>query len=558
MVYSYPDILFFLLTCITTIRNTNICVVMSIAIHQLMYMHPDKEVLFENINLSVNKGEKIALVGNNGSGKSTLLKMIAGQLTPSAGSIVVPPAGLYYVPQHFGQYDGLTIAQALGIDGKLCALQAILNGSVEEAHFAILNDDWNIEETAMAALSYWGLEGFGFSQPMKDLSGGEKTKVFLAGMDLNREAVILLDEPTNHLDYRHRKKLYDFVTTSRCTMIVVSHDRVLLNLLPCTCELKRNEITVYGGNYEFYKEQKSAQQRALQQRLEEKEKELKLARKIARETIEKKQKHEVRGEKQNIKKGVSRIAMGNLKDMAEKSASKLKDIHSEKTDNILQEVRSIRSSVPAPAALKTDFNSSSLHTGKILVAAKDINFGYSENLLWKEPLSFEIRSGERINIEGDNGSGKTTLLKLITGILQPSTGTITRADGLSYVYMDQEYSVISNELSILEQAQAYNNQPLPEHELKTILNRFLFPADTWDKPCSKLSGGEKMRLAFCCLMIDNNSPDLFILDEPTNNLDIYNIDTITETMKLYKGTVLVISHDRYFVEEIGVNRKIVL
>ena len=180
-----------------------------------------------------------------------------------------------------------------------------------------------------------------------------------------------------------------------------------------------------------------------------------------------------------------------------------------------------------------------------------------EQLLWQTPVSFQLKSGDRLRIEGTNGSGKTTLLKIITGQLQPQTGTLTRAD-FSYVYLNQEYSIIDDRNSVLEQVYAFNNRNLPEHEIKIILNRYLFPASEWDKSCRKLSGGEKMRLAFCCLMISNNTPDMFILDEPTNNLDIQSIDIITATIRNYTGTVIAISHDNYFIREIGIEQRIVL
>ncbi|MDL2305161.1 ATP-binding cassette domain-containing protein [Bacteroides sp. OttesenSCG-928-D19] len=528
---------------------------MSLSIQQLAYMHADKETLFSGLNLSVNNNEKIALVGHNGSGKSTLMRIISGAIPPTSGQVVLPPDGLFYVPQHFGQYNNLTIAQAMQIDEKLNALQAILGGQVDEIHFATLNDEWNIEEDALEALQHWGLQKFTLTQPMHTLSGGEKTKVFLAGMQLHPHSILLLDEPTNHLDYSHRQKLYNFVQSTQNGMIIVSHDRTLLNLLPITAELTAKGINIYGGNYEFYKEQKEKLQSALVQQLEEKEKQLRIAKKVARETVERQQKHSSRGEKQSIKKGVPRIVMGNMKSASEKTSGKLKDIHAEKTGALQTEVRSIREKAATLKSLQTDFNSSALHQGKILVTAKDINYAYSQDHdLWKEPLNFEIRSGNRINIEGDNGSGKTTLLKLITGRLQPTRGTITRTDGINYVYMDQEYSLIKNEKTLLQQAEEYNTQPLPDHEIKTILNRFLFPVDTWNKPCSKLSGGEKMRLAFCCLMIANNTPDLFILDEPTNNLDIASIEIITNTIEKYRGTVIVISHDKYFLNEIRVDQ----
>lgn len=543
---------------------------MSISIQQISYIHPDKEVLFSDLNFAISKGQKLGLVGNNGCGKSTLLQIIAGQLSPSSG-VIVRPDDLYYIPQHFGQYDSLTIAQALQIERKQQALHAILAGDVSNENFTILNDDWNIEERSIAALDLWGLGQFTLSYPMNLLSGGEKTRVFLAGMDIHHPSVILMDEPTNHLDSSGRQRLYNWVEKYRSTLLVVSHDRTLLNLLPEICELEKHQINYYGGNYEFYKEQKTLMQEALQQRIEEKEKALRIARKVARETAERRDKQNVRGEKSNIKKGVPRIVLNALQGKSEKSTSKLTGVHQEKAEKLTDERNQLRGSLSPTAALKTDFNSSSLHTGKILVTAKEINFSYlpnsinndiqensiSKQQLWQAPVSFQLKSGDRLRIEGANGSGKTTLLKLITGQLQPQEGTLTRTD-FSYVYLNQEYSIIDDRNSILEQAYAFNSRNLPEHEIKIILNRYLFPASEWDKSCRKLSGGEKMRLAFCCLMISNNTPDMFILDEPTNNLDIQSIEIITATIKNYAGTVIAISHDNYFIQEIGVEQCILL
>ena len=529
---------------------------MSIIIKDLSYTHTDKEVLFSNLNLIINCGEKNALTGNNGCGKSTLMRILAGEAAPSAGSVHCS-GHLYYVPQHFGQYDGRTVAQVLGIDRKLTALHAILNGDTAEEHFARLDNDWNIEERTQAVLHAWHLNGISLLRPLEGLSGGEKTRLFLAGMELKEPDTLLLDEPTNHLDTAGRKRLYDFVHRTSATVLVISHDRTLLNLLPAICELSRNGLACYGGNYDFYKEQKEVHRNALQQQLEEKEKALRLARKTAREMEERKARQNTRGEKASIKKGIPRILLGGLKNHAENSSSKLSNVHAEKTDKIQQEITNLKGSLPQTNKLKTDFNASALHIGKILVTAQNINFHYpdSNTNLWTVPLSFQLRSGNRFCIKGDNGSGKTTLLKLITGELTPTGGTIERAD-FTYIYLDQEYSLIQNEYTVSEQAEAFNLRHLPEHETKTILNRYLFPQDVWNKPCSKLSGGEKMRLAFCCLMIADNTPDLFILDEPTNNLDIESIEIITATIRNYQGTVLAVSHDRDFLKETGIEQEI--
>ena len=463
---------------------------MSFIIKDLSYIHADKEILFSHLHLSINSGDKIALTGNNGCGKSTLMRILAGDLSPSSGT-VLRPEHLYYVPQHFGQYDRQTIAQALGISHKLSALHAILSGDATEKHFNTLNDDWNVEERAQTSLDSWGLDGIPLSRPMERLSGGEKNRIFLAGMELHNPTAILLDEPTNHLDADGRERLYNLIRRTSATVLVISHDRTLLNQLPAVCELSSQGLTYYSGNYDFYKEQKALQQKALTQQLEEKQKALRLARKVAREVEERKAKQNVRGEKASIKKGIPRILMGGLKNNAENSSSRLSSIHAEKAEKLQTEMAGIKSSLSQTDKLKTDFNASHLHTGKILVTARDVNFHYPNHTaspaetphtetaaknLWASPLTFQLRSGDRLSLKGKNGSGKTTLLKLIMGELHPTDGVMERA-GFTSVYLDQEYSLVRNERSVLQQAEAFNHRHLPEHEVKTILNRYLFPRD---------------------------------------------------------------------------------
>jgi len=207
--------------------------------------------------------------------------------------------------------------------------------------------------------------------------------------------------------------------------------------------------------------------------------------------------------------------------------------------------------------MKFGFDNSYLHRGKILCKAEDINYNYNHQPLWKDNLTFQITSGQRIVLKGLNGSGKTTLLKIILGKLEPQTGAVYRADN-KVVYIDQDYSLIDNHLSVYEQAQQFNVSALQEHEIKTRLNRFLFTKDDWDKSCSALSGGEKMRLILCCLTIRNQSPDIIILDEPTNNLDIQNIEILTAAINEYQGTLIVVSHDETFLEQIKIEHTIQL
>ncbi|WP_310589272.1 ATP-binding cassette domain-containing protein [Dyadobacter sp. CY327] len=225
------------------------------------YAHPNRDLLLSNINLSINRHEKIALIGNNGSGKSTLLKMLAGQLLPSEG-LVKAESEPYYVPQIFGQFNDHSVAKALGVEGKINALRAILDGNVTEENLALLNDDWAIEERCFEAFAHWQLGALDLTQKMETLSGGQKTKVFLAGIMVNQPEIVLLDEPSNHLDAAGRAILSDYIKTTSNTLVVVSHDRTLLNLLQAVYELSKHGITVYGGDYDFYAEQKSIEKDA--------------------------------------------------------------------------------------------------------------------------------------------------------------------------------------------------------------------------------------------------------------------------------------------------------
>lgn len=525
-------------------------------LHHISFGFPAGNLLFNSINLTIPSHTKSALVGSNGMGKSTLLKLIAGEIEPLEGNINIQ-GDLLYVPQMFGNCNYLTVAECLKIEKKLEALQKITNGEVDEIYFETLNDDWDIGERCQNALQYWKLENVSVHQKLESLSGGQKTKVFLAGIQINQPEIILLDEPTNHLDLEGRNLLYDFIEKTSSTVIIVSHDRTLLNLVDTIFELSNQGISTYGGNYDFYAEQKEIENEALQNDIHSKERALKKAKEKERETMERKQKLDARGKGKQEKSGVARIMMNTLRNNAEKNTSRLKSVHAEKINDISGDLRDLRSSVRNSDQMKVNFNDSNLHSGKILVSAEEINFKYEEENLWKENLSLEIRSGDRVCFKGSNGSGKTTLIKLLLGDWEPSAGKITRAD-FQTIYVDQEYSLIDGNSTVYEFVQQFNDNAMQESEVKTLLSRFLFGKETWDKKCNVLSGGERLRLLLCGLSISNKAPDMIILDEPTNNLDLQNVEILTNSIKDYHGTLVVISHDEVFLEEIGVEDEILL
>lgn len=520
------------------------------------YSHPDKEILFTDLQLSISAGDKIALIGANGSGKSTLLKLIAGELPVTDGTMQLAEKP-YFVPQIFGQFNHLRIAEALQIDVKLKALHAILEGDTSDQNLQLLNDDWTIEERCAEALRYWQLNELDLNQHMSALSGGQKTKVFLAGIDIHQPSFVLLDEPSNHLDTASRELLYHYIRSSKATMLIVSHDRTLLNLISTVAVLSKKGIGMYGGNYDFYLEQKELETEALQEDVRSKEKALRKAKEKERESIERQQKLNARGKTKKEKAGIPTIAMNTLRNNAEKSTAKLKSAHNEKIGSIKNELQHLRNELPDLSQMRFGFDDSALHKGKRLFEATAINFRYNKKLVWKEDLDVLISSGERIALRGVNGSGKTTLLKMILGEFEVVTGSVYNSI-LHPVYIDQDYSLINNRLTVYQQVQQYNTLLLLEHEVKSRLNRFLFDKDDWDKPCGNLSGGERMRLMLCCLTVRFQFPDMIVLDEPTNNLDLQSIAILTSALKQYKGTLLVVSHDEYFLKEINTERMIML
>jgi len=523
-------------------------------IQGVSYAHPNRDVLFTDLNLTIHKQAKAALIGNNGAGKSTLLRIMAGELKPGSGSIYANGTTCY-LPQLYGQFNHLTVAEALGVHAQLQALHRILQGDASEANFALLGDDWAVEERCREALEHWQLKGVDLQQQLGTLSGGQRTKVFLAGIRVQQPDHVLLDEPSNHLDAAGRALLYDYVKTTKHTLVVVSHDKQLLRLCDTIYELDKRGITTYGGNYDFYAEQKRQALAALNQELKDKEKALRKAKETERETMERRQRLDARGKKKQEKAGLPTISMNTFKNRAEKSTARLRDVHAEKIEDLAQARNALRDELVNVDAMKLTFSGPTLHPGKVLVEARNINMVFEGKRLWEQGLDLQLRSGTRLLIEGANGSGKTTLIRLLLGELRPDAGSLERVP-IRAVYIDQDYSLIDPGLTVYEQVQRHNPGGMQEHEVKTCLTRFLFGSRHWDKPCHALSGGEKMRLMLCLLSIGSRAPDLMVLDEPTNNLDMQNAEILTEVMAAYRGTLVVVSHDAQFVERIGAKEQL--
>lgn len=527
-------------------------------LQNITYILPNGSMLLSAANLTLHARQKIGIVGKNGAGKSTLFRLIAGEIRPQEGQIIRTANSVYTVPQHFGQFDQLTVAQALGVDNKITALHAILAGDSDEKHYEVLQDDWTIEEQCAQALARWKLAPEIMNVHMHRLSGGEKTKIFIAGIAISEPDLVLLDEPTNHLDQWAREQLYTEVQRSNSCWAIISHDRVMLDKMERIIELEAGSLTSYTGNYAHYRAQRDVQAEILQQNIEQQQKELRKAKVVQRKSLERQQRSDSRGQQKQERAGVSRIMMNTLRNKAEHSTSKTKEVHADKIDRLQGSLRELRADRVDNFAIKVAFDRANMHTGKLLFEGKQLQVRYNNNPLWPDHgIDLRIVSGDRFHIHGRNGSGKSSLVKLLLGEREPDSGQVYRAES-RILYLDQDYGAINLMDSVLEQAQSCNRHGLEEHEVKTLLARHLFYEDDWAKPGSVLSGGECMRLLLCQMAIRQEAPDILVLDEPTNNLDLFSLEILTNAIRDYQGTLVVVSHDASFVDELGITETLAL
>ncbi|KOG63830.1 ABC transporter [Streptomyces griseoflavus] len=523
----------------------------SVVCSNLSFSWPDDTPVFQDLSFAVGTG-RTGLVAPNGSGKSTLLKLIAGELRPTAGSVSVSGV-LGHLPQSLPLAAGLTVAEVLGVADVIRALDAVESGDVSEEHFTTIGDDWDIEERTRAQLDRLGLAGLALDRGLSTLSGGQIVSLGLAAQLLKRPDVLLLDEPTNNLDLDARHNLYDVLGDWNGCLLLVSHDRALLDRMDRIAELDRGALRVYGGNFTAYEEAVQAEQEVAEKNVRNAEQELKREKRELQQARERAERRASNASRNLKNAGLPRIFAGNMKRGAQESAGRAGQMHASRVSEAKARLDEAGRAVRDEQRITLDLPATQVPAGRNLFLGEGLLVRHGERSLFAgEGVDLTIRGPERIALTGPNGAGKTTLLRLLNGDLEPDAGQIKRADS-RIAYLSQRLDLLDLSKTVAENFTAFAPHRT-EAERMNLLARFLFRGPRAHLPVRVLSGGERLRATLACVLCAEPAPQLLLLDEPTNNLDLVSAGQLESALASYQGAFVVVSHDERFLGRIGIDR----
>lgn len=493
--------------------------------------------ILENVQFEVKKGERIAVVGRNGAGKSTLLKMIADEIDYDSGEIHKPQSvilGYFAQSSHINSNDTIynemlkVFQKTIMLKGQLEALSLkmaeedptsenylkIIDQYQQLNHQFELMSGYTYESEINNILNRFKFNEIGFDQKISNLSGGQKTRLALAKLLLQKPDFLILDEPTNHLDIDTIEWLEGYLKKYPGAVVIVSHDRYFLDQIATTVyEIEYRKCTKYKGNYSDYMDQKAISYAALMKQYEKQQKEIsKMEDFISRNIVRASTTKRAQSRRKLLDK-MERIEMPKLND---------------KSIGITFEI--------------------DRRSGNDVLKVENVAVGYDDNKPISDHLDFHINRLERVALIGPNGIGKSTILKTIAGDLPPLEGDIFYGKSLDMGYFDQEQANLTSNNTVLNEVWNVFPNRL-EKDIRTLLGNFLFTGDDVFKTVHQLSGGEKVRLTLCKLMLQRNN--FLLLDEPTNHLDIDSKEMLELSLEDYEGTLFFISHDRYFIDKIA-------
>ncbi|MFW6598481.1 ABC-F family ATP-binding cassette domain-containing protein [Propionibacteriaceae bacterium Y2011] len=521
----------------------------AIVLDDVSFEWPDGIVVLDHLSCTFPPG-RTGIMGANGSGKSTLLKLISGRLSPTSGSIHV--AGeVRHLAQDSATDASRTVSDLLGISEVRGALARIEAGSVDVTDFDLVGDHWDVEEQAMAVLDRLDLptEPNVLDRPATAVSGGQAMGLALAGISLVTPMITLLDEPTNNLDTRSRHRLYDQVAAFTGVLVVVSHDRDLLEHVDAIWDLDHRRPRLFGGPLSEYEEYRRVQQEVAERELRGAEATLKAARREAAEEETKLARRAAGGKRDAASGRYPKIVAGGKKRQAQQTAGRVRGVHAEK----IESAERLRAEADATARtadeIRVDLPATAVPAGKRvleLITGGDV---------------VTVQGPERIQLTGDNGAGKSTLLAALLG--QPPAHfaelfgadvEVTLSPTVPVGHLSQRLEGLDEFVDPLTAVRmaAPTRTPL---EARSLLATFLLRGDKPSQPMATLSGGERFRVALARMLFTEPAPQLLVLDEPTNNLDLASVDQLVQALADFRGALIVISHDHHLVADLHTTRR---
>lgn len=504
---------------------------------------PDGKPLFSELTDQFDL-RHTGLVGNNGVGKSLLAKMLAGLVTPTSGQCRY--AGrVRYLPQHLLPQHDDNVAMLAGVDVQLAALKRIEAGSADPIDFDLVGDGWDIRQRLQIQLESAGLGYLSPESAVNPLSGGEVMRVALAGATLSDADFLILDEPTNHLDAASRLALMQQLQHWSRGLLVISHDRRLLQQMERIVELSSLGLRSYGGNYDFYQQMKAQETAAAEQNLDRLKTERRRGEFALRDQRERLEKRQSRGHRQSKQANQAKILLGLQKSRSEASMGKQVKHLAQTQVRLNQQVQQAAKHIEASTPVVMHFTTSFRALPQNVATLTDAVLPFVPALF--RQITLAIHGGQRIGVVGANGCGKSTVLKALAGLLPLVSG---RSEvWAKTAYLDQPLSTLDRQKTVLEQLLAVNSQR-GESQLRMQLAQLGLDATRVVLPCGKLSGGEQLKAALATIIYADVPASFLLLDEPSNHLDIPSLHTLEFFLSQYQGTLMVVSHDEVFLSEI--------
>lgn len=508
---------------------------------RLSFVLPDGRALFSDLQLSLAP-RRIGLVGDNGAGKSVLARLLAGQMPASAGAVRCD-GSVHYVAQELEPERYPTVAALAGVTALLAALERIAAGSIDEADYALVGERWDAHARLRQALDAIGLRHVNADTPTASLSGGERQRIALQGAWLSQADWLVLDEPSNHLDAQQRARLVAQMARWPGGLLLVSHDRGLLQHVDDIVELSSQGLRSYGGNYALYAQQREQEQAGFAAALQAEKAGARRAQREAQQQAERQQKRVMRGERDGREGNQSKLLLDARKEKSQDSQGKLRLRAHEAQQARQQRVMDASARCAPDAERLLLAPDSAVPNGKLILELRELVLPYGQ----AQPLNLVLSGPRRLAVTGNNGSGKSTLLRVIAGQLMPASGEVRCHARVAW--LDQHAGGRDGERSAVQRLQARNSL-VPEGELRTRLALLGIAGARATLPSRLLSGGERMKVALAAELYAQAPPQLLLLDEPDNHLDLASLQALEQMLGQYAGALLVVSHDHAFLEAI--------